>query len=395
MNSSIKKRAVFGACIAIMMLMVSCGQPETVNQGENAIQEELSVKTVVWNENNVKVLGRADFLNDTLWMVHSGSGAEFTFTGTRAVITLQADSAMMSGANNQARVAVFVNGECVVDDMINKVQETYTVFESEEVTECTVRVIKLSEAAMSTVGIKSIEVTSVGDIRPTEAKEHLIEFIGDSITCGYGVEDEDPGHNFKTGTENVMKAYAYKTAEALGADYSMVSFSGYGIISGYTGTGEAKVTEQLVPDYYEKLGFSYGTYLATKPAEVSWDFTRRQPDLVVINLGTNDDSYTLTYADRQQEYKEQYVEFLKMVRKNNPGATILCTLGIMGGRLFPSVEQAVEEYKAETGDTNIHTMRFDEQNQADGMAADYHPSEKTHTKAAEKLTAKIQEIMGW
>jgi len=354
------------------------------------------MKVLTPNEESVKVIGRAMFFNDTLWLVHSGSGAEFTFTGTKAVITLQADSAIMNGANEQARVAIFVNGVCVVDDMINKMLETYTVFESETEEECTVRIVKLSEAAMSTVGIKTMEVTSRGVIRPTENKEHLIEFIGDSITCGYGVEDEDPNHNFKTSTENAMKAYAYKTAELLGTDYSLVSFSGWGIISGYTATGEEKMTEQLVPEYYEKLGYSRGKYLATTPEEISWDYTKRQPDLIVVNLGTNDDSYTKGMNDREQDYKEHYVEFLKVIRKNNPDATILCTLGIMGRRLFPMVEQAVAEYSAATGDTNIDTLQFAEQNGAvDGLAADWHPTEKTHTKAAEKLAEKIKEMMGW
>lgn len=49
-----------------------------------------------------------------------------------------------------------------------------------------------------------------------------MEFIGDSITCGYGVDDPDKEHHFKTATEDVTKAYAYKTALALNADYSMV-----------------------------------------------------------------------------------------------------------------------------------------------------------------------------
>ena len=101
--------------------------PET---GE-VIQEELSMKILTPTETNVKIIGRADLLKNSLWLVHSGSGAEFTFTGTKAVITLQADSAMMNGANEQARVAIFVNDNCVVDDMMNKMQKTYTVFESE------------------------------------------------------------------------------------------------------------------------------------------------------------------------------------------------------------------------------------------------------------------------
>ncbi len=354
----------------------------------------LSLKTYAPAEGLVKVLGRADFVDDTLWMVHSGSGAEFTFVGTKATITMQCDSTIMGSKDSQARIAVFVNDECVVDEMIDKMDEAFTVFESEEQQECTIKVVKLSEAAQSTVGIKSIAVECVGDIRPTPDKEHLIEFIGDSITCGYGVEDEDKNHHFSTKTENNMKTYAYKVAEALDADYSMVSFSGYGIISGYSGDGQ-KYPEQALPLYYEKLGFSYGAYIGKYAAEVDWDFNKRQPDVIVINLGTNDESYTKNDAARKEEYVAGYVDFLKLVRKNNPDATIFCTLGIMGDALYTSVEKAVEQYSAETGDSNVHAMKFAVQSSTDGYAADWHPTEATHTKAAEKLTNEIKTVMGW
>lgn len=390
-----KLTRIFAACLAGTMLLSACGQSGTEGTSSQSEEiKELTEKTFAPSKEYVKTLGRTEYIQDTLWMVLSGTGAEFTFTGTKAVITMQPDSAIMGGLDSKARIAIYVNEECVVDDMIDNLNKSYTVFESEEPAECVVRVVKLSEAPMSSVGIKKIEVTSYGDIKPTEQKEHLIEFIGDSITCGYGVEDEVKEHHFSTKTENVTKAYAYKTAMALGADYSMVSYSGHGIISGYTDNGE-KVTEQLVPSYYTKLGYTYTTYLAQQAIDVEWDFSQRQPDLIVINLGTNDESYTGTDAAKRQEYETEYVAFLKTIRQKNPDATILCTLGIMGDSLFTSVQKAVEQYKEETGDTNIDTMKFDVQSPSDGYAADWHPTEATHTKAAEKLTAKIRELMGW
>lgn len=407
-----RNKKIFFNCIAMLLAvgLCACGQnsgtigssdgPTTIfvangSQGSTEQTDNtLSVKTYMPDEEYVKVLGRADFTENTLWMVHSGSGAEFTFTGTEATVTMQCDSTIMGSRDNQVRIAIFVNDECVVDEMIDKMDETFTVFESETPQECTIRIVKLSEAAMSTVGIKTLEVECMGDIQPTPGKEHLIEFIGDSITCGYGVEDEDKNHHFSTKTENVMKTYAYKTAEALDADYSMVSFSGYGIVSGSSGDGQ-KHPEQVLSLYYEKLGFSYGAYVGKYAADVAWDFNKRQPDLIVINLGTNDETYTKTDAAKRDKYVAGYVEFLKMVRKNNPDATILCTLGIMGDGLYPSLEKAVEQYSTESGDTNVHTMKFDVQSPADGLAADWHPTEATHTKAADKLAAEIKEVMGW
>lgn len=342
---------------------------------------------------NVRFIGRVMPLEDTLWMALSGTGVEFSVNGTYVKITFLADDTWSGVPENRVRVAVYVDGERVTDTLLEQPEVNVTAFSSEEKETHVVRIIKLSESAMSTCGISGIETD--GTIASTENKSHLIEFIGDSITCGYGVDDEDRDHHFATGTEDVTRAYAYKTAQALNVDYSMVSFSGYGIVSGYTDTGE-KTDNQLVPEYYEKHGFSYGTYKGEyKPQNVVWDFTKRQPDLIVINLGTNDMSYVLDKADRREEYITGYLTFLKTVRKKNPTAQFLCVLGIMGEALCPAVEEVVERYKAETGDTKITYMGFTDQLPEDGYAADWHPTEKTHRKAAEKLTEEIKSIMGW
>lgn len=345
-------------------------------------------------EEHVKIIGRTHYYNEVLWLALSGGGIEFTFYGTKAEITLIGD-AIASTGNNLARIGISVNGQRVIDDQLNQQRTTYTVFESDTAQEVTVSVLKLSEAAMSTAGIQEISVTAADGIKPAPDLPHRIEFIGDSITCGYGVDDEVALHSFSTATEDVTKAYAYLTAQQLQADYSMVSYSGYGIITGYT-DNDQKLTTHLIPDYYELAGKSEGRFDDTLlPQDVRWDFDRFVPELIVINLGTNDDSYTKEDAGRQAEYAREYVEFLKMVRRNNPHARVLCTLGIMGDRLYPYLEQAVSSYTRQSGDSNLSAMKFDVQLEADGYAADFHPSRATHRKAADKLAAYIRELMGW
>lgn len=407
------KKLVMIFLLAIMTVMlIACGTSDAKNVDKEESGNTMAVtetpaatptptpettpseKSFLPTEEYVRTIGRTMQTGDSLWLVHSGTGMEFTFTGTAATVKIKPDSSFMT-RSNQARVAIYVNGERVVDDMVDKMEKVYTVFESETAQECTVRVVKLSEAAYSTFGVASIEATCIGNIKPTENCDKLIEFIGDSITCGYGVDDLDSGHHFSTTTEDATKTYAYKTAEKLGADYSLVSLSGYGIISGYSGDGN-KQAEQIIPKFYNKMGNSGGTYLGNYVAqETEWDFTKRQPDVVVINLGTNDNSYVKNDSAKKEEYTSAYMAFLKQVRENNPEATIFCTLGIMGAELYPCIENAVEQYVKETGDALVHTMKFDTQSMADGIAADWHPSEKTHEKAAEKLSAKIKEVMGW
>lgn len=395
----LKAISLLSAAALSAALFTGCGgSANAENSGENSSTEaEYDMNTEATykaSPENVKNLGRTYFNEDKLYCALSGTGAEFSFTGTKCSITVTGDANALnpSSADNHARVGIYVNGQRVIDDMVDQLPEVYEVFESDTPQDVTVSVVKLSESPMSTIAIGDIKVTGT-PIKPTANKDLLIEFIGDSITCGYGVDDPDKDHNFSTKTEDVTKAYAYRTAEALGADYSMVSFSGYGIISGYTNNGK-KVTAQTVPQYYTKLGFSWSPNGSFTPANIDWDFSKRQPDLIVVNLGTNDDSYTQSDPEKQQEYSTAYVEFLKTIRANNPDAKILCTLGIMGDRLFDSVQLAVDNYSAETGDTNISAMKFDPQNAADGYSADWHPSITTHEKAAAKLTEEIKSILG-
>lgn len=343
---------------------------------------------------NVKLIGRTYFDGEKLWCGLSGSGVEFNFKGTKCEIKIGSDSI---GKNtdpecekDKARIAFYVNGERIIDELIRDDGKTFTIIESEEETSAVVTVVKLSEAAMSAFSIDEIAVC--GEISPTANKPVFIEFIGDSITCGYGVDDEDENHNFLTATEDVTRAYAYRTAKALGVDYSMVSYSGYGIISGYTGDG-VKNAKELLPPYYENPAYTIGDFGSVKPQDIKWDFSVCQPDLILINLGTNDDSYCLEDEERRAEYCEKYVEFLKTVRKNNPEAKIVCSLGIMTDRLCPYVEKAAAEYSKETGDNNISIFRFDVQLLEDGYAANYHPTAKTHGKAAEKLTAYLKTLI--
>lgn len=341
-------------------------------------------------KSNVKLLGRTHHRGEVAWLTYSASGIEFRFEGKQCVIELVADNTVNS-AGHRARVAVYVDDVRIWDTLMHEKEASLTVIDSEETQSATIRVVKLSEVSDSVVGVAAIATDDAATIEPTEEKNRKIEFIGDSITCGYGV-DGTLQDLYDTAIEDATKTYAYLAAELLDADYSMVCQSGYGIISGYTGTGD-KNGGQIIPPYYTTQGNSMGMIegkILTKVLE--WDFSAFVPDTIVINLGTNDYSYCGSDVAKREEFAAGYVEFLKLVREHNPDAEIVCALGIMGAELYGSIETAVATYTGETGDTNIRTFRFDVQNQAqDGIAVDYHPSATTHQKAAAKLAEALKQ----
>ena len=344
-------------------------------------------------EQYVRLTGRTAVNNGIRWMIHSASKAEFILTGTKASVTIAGDGTAASADEAAyARYAVYIDGVRTMDRLVTKAEETVEVFASEQEREVTVTVIKLSEAPLSVFGIRRIDVTASKDIMPAPEKDLKIEFIGDSITCGYGVDDEDPEHHFSTATEDATRTYAWKTAEALGADCSCVCYSGHGIISGYTETGE-KLLTHLVPPAYEHIGKNNGSAAGFVDVDQPWDFSRFVPEFIVINLGTNDDSYAKDIPDRREDYTASYVAFLKTVRKNNPRAHIVASLGVMGAGLFPCVQDAVFRYQQETGDGNITTLRYPTQDGSAGYVADWHPTEATQEIAARVLIGHIRSLL--
>lgn len=372
------------------------------------------------SEEYMKLLGRTHNEDGILWLPHSASGVEFTMDGTYCSVTLAGDSAAQSGG--RARFAAYVDGERVLDEMISEKEMTFEIFVSEELEvsrttesesssqseteimsvetgqrskEITVRLVKLSEALHSTVGLKSVDVVSRGDISPTAEKDLKIEFIGDSLTCGYGVDDEVSSHHFSTTTEDCTKAFAYKTAQILDAEYSLVSYSGFGIVSGYTSVKGVKSGDYVVPDMYETLAYSGGSYNGYNVGDTRWDFSRFQPDVVVICLGANDQTYTGSSEELMREYTDGYVEFLKKIRGHNPDAYFVCCLGLVSDGLFDAVCAAAEEYSGQTGDDRISVLHFPVQDGTTGYAADYHPTAVTYDNAAALLAEKIRsEVIG-
>ena len=185
-----------------------------------------------------------------------------------------------------------------------------------------------------------------------------------------------------------MKSYAYIAADLLGADYSLFSYSGYGIISGYSGNG-VRNTRELLPPYYESCGFSYSSVNGTKLQDIPWDFSAFVPDIIVLNLGTNDNSFCAFHNESYREFEDSYLAFLKVVRRCNPNAHIICSLGIMLTEPLPYIENAVKRL----GDSNVSVFRYTMQNGLLGFGSNWHPSEDTQRRAGEELAEYIKSIL--
>lgn len=362
---------------------------ETLPITETTVTETQPVQAALYEmsypaeDTFVKPLGRTFMKDGARILSHTCSGVEFAFRGTKADVTLTSNC-----KTSKARVAFYVNGEYIKDTMLQNEEETFSVFESDEPQNCIISVVKLSEAAYSNIGVKSINVNSEYGIIPTPARKHKIEFIGDSITCGYGVDAKDQYEAFATTNENGEKTYAALVGKHFKADYNVISWSGIGVYSSYTESSKPNQSFLMPP-----------TYGKTAPNDLyndMWDFSQWQPDLVVINLGTNDNTWTRGIQERADLFGSAYYDFIKQVREANPNAYIICSLGVMGSKLLPEIKEQVALYSANTGDYRITTFEFDYRDGVnDGFGAGYHPSAVTHQKMADKLIPFISQLLDW
>ena len=369
-------RTLAAILCAMLLCLVGCARGD------------LSSVVVSPTQDNVRLIGRTYEDDGVTWLPQSGSAIEFSATGSRVEIELVGDNSVLNEPTLRPRFAVLVDGEVVVDDTLDEHARTVEVPLGGSDEQAVVEVIHLSEANRGFVGVREIRVgtTEAAPVVPTEDKGLSIEFIGDSITCGYGVEGEGGDEPFMTTTENFMKSYAYLTAQALGADYSAVCYSGYGVVSGWTGDGERN-EDMLVPPLYEVVAKGY---------EQPWDFDAHSYDVVVISLGTNDYTYARIDEARMEEFSRGYASFLEEVREHNPESLIVCTMGTMGcHELYPYLEEAVESFEASTGDTRVLCYLSEEIDyESDGTGTHEHPNAVTQQKSADALVAVIDEALG-
>lgn len=350
----------------------------------------------------LKWFGRTTDKDGVRYFDYSASGFCFVFKGKRAVTTILSNPEKYDD-NGKGVIAVYVSDGADTTwasfpeeptyryQLKDKVNECL-LFESEEEKTVTIRVLRLSEAVYGYSGLKQLEVE--GQLLPetAEDKKLKLEIIGDSITCGYGIEGVYGKDVFTTMQERPDKAYAFLTAKELNADYNLISRSGNGLISAYTDPATVKLPNHAEPMMSQLWPYTDRYLSANLGIEPEvWDESRFAPDVVILHLGTNDASWVRGLEDRRLSFVNLYTQMLERIHLRSPKAKIVCCLGAMGQDLCDSVEEALIRFNKDFPSVPTKYVKFpvqDEKN--DDVVTDWHPSAKTHKKMAAQLSAAIK-----
>ena len=244
-----------------------------------------------------------------------------------------------------------------------------------------VRLEKLTESQSGSAVFGGFYLYDGGPPLPVRPRKRAIEFIGDSHTVGYGNTSpvrectREQVHD----TTDTQQAFGPIVAKRLDADYRVIAYSGYGIVRNYDGG---------VPG--DSLPKIYGRAIPGEEAAAADDGW--QPQLIVINLGTNDFSTQLhsgeAWADQpalRKAWRERYVGFVRELAKARPQARFL----LMAPESFRSEVDAVAATLNAGAAKPVGVVPLPA---LELTGCDWHPSLKDHRLMADLVASGIEKL---
>lgn len=324
------------------------------------------------SDSRIEYMGRVSF--DDPEMVR------FTYPGVSMTVDFIGSSIAMEAKRGSGFFMVEIDDEEAFKINFSQSDTLVVLADSLNYDRHTVRIMYVVEGYELKPAVKGFYID--GEVQQaTKYPERKIEFIGNSITCGYGCEAPTNKEHFSYETENHYYTYANRAARLLKAQHLVVARSGIGIYRNYGDKPEGS-DRYTMPQMYEQTLFMDST--------LRWDFSRYTPHVVCVNLGTNDTSLGTYDTDKM---KNAYTEFFQRLRGYYPQAHIVMLTGIMmQGKDLEDVKMCLDEVVGKfnaSGDDKIH--RFDMSLQGECTGADYHPSVEQHAKMGDELAKYLEQ----
>jgi len=384
------------AAVAVAAILAAATPAFAAPKAESALSGAKPLPAAIRaDDGRIQYTGRIDFSDP------AAPAFAFSATEIRARFTGRSLDVVLSDRGDRNYFQVTVDGGAPIVIRSARGEKVHPIARKLKRGIHDVRIVKRTEGNCGVAAFLGFRLDKGADLAdPAPLQDRRVEFIGDSITCGYGnmgsTTEPDKFH-FTPENENAALSWGFLTAEALGARYVSVSYSGRGMFRNLDG----KETGTLPA--------IYGSVYPDAPADASWDHALYRPDLIVINLGTNDYGSQLARADLSDEafdqaYVAAYLGFIERLRAlHGPDAFIVCAVGPMmsdwypqGKRAWTRVRTAVQyvvDKRAEGGDERIAYLELAPQNSPYGE--DWHPTAATHARMAEDALEAVREATGW
>jgi len=348
--------------------------------GCSSTQASAKTKFIPAGDEAFQYMGRVQLVNDTALFNWPGVTVSVDFTGVELGIRIK------GGKRNYFNVRVDNQPE----EIFRAVNDTVWWFPGKLSGGIHhLRLVKRTEGEMGMAGFSGIYIGYTESVRrPEPLPVRKILFIGNSITCGYGVEGKNKAEHFKPSTENCEKSYATIIARAFGSQYQLASHSGLGMVRNYGDPKKLSVKRKPMPARLD--------YFFDEDSTRKYDLKNYIPDAVVINLGTNDFS-TKPVPDKT-DFIDAGEKLIFRLLDIFPGIKIFCITGPMTNEpCFSYTKEMVESVRKakKAKDVVFVGVPVDLLNPEKDLGSDSHPSYRGQLKSANLIIPVMGTVLDW
>jgi hypothetical protein len=233
-------------------------------------------------------------------------------------------------------------------------------------------------AEVTVLGLRLEEHSKLLDAPAAPARR--LEFVGDSLTVGYGNEGPGLACTELPVYENSSLAWARLCSEALGAEAHLIANSGHGLLRNYGAPGLR--SDDAMPS-------RYNGYLFTD-AKGRWDRERYKPHCCVVLLGSND--HSTEPAPTADDFVSAYRAFLGQLRQGRPGLGVVCAY-LAEEPSAARVSRVVKEELA--AGHKVAALALPARGKAEDLGCDGHPKLEVHRAWSKLAEATIRKMADW
>lgn len=341
-----------------------------------------ALQSIAPNDARIAYMGRTELVDQKVQMGFPGITVRFAFRGPAPTLQLTA-----------ATPNCFFNLSCngwdpVVIRLKQGENKIALPTGSAPAGGWVIELVRRTESWMGTASFDGLLLPAGCELLPPPAwpKRKLL-FIGDSLTCGEYNERFPPEDDSTPRTTNVARSYGMLLAKWLDTQVHVVAYGGRGLVRNWDGRREVNT----VPVFFERS-------LPDDPA-TKWDHARYQPDVIVINDGTDHDADIMPQA----ELTDAYTAFVTRVREVHPKAYILISESgfhanaasgrptLMRDEMIKTLNAVVARRHA-SGDARIRVVRS---GFFPGTPTDPHLVAFQQEQIALDFLGPIKEVTGW
>ena len=361
-------RSALVLCVAL--LLSSAGWAQT----------QAKAASVPLSNPRLRLVGQVDDLDAAHpRLAYPGTGLLLRFTGRS--IGLDVDS-----SSDTSALTVLVNEGAPLTYVLHQGPQNLVIAADTTDGPQTVQIVKRTETWQGVLTLEDITVPEGTTLLAApELPTRKLLFIGDSVTCGTGLDDNATCVNDRQHpSSNAYQTYGMLLGRRLDAESRLVCYGGRGLERDYRGL-EAKDHVLTVPELIEL------SVPADEPGQrATWETKRWQPAALVVSVGTNDFNLQKTKPLNQGRWVGEYVQFVRQLRQDYPDALIFLTEGSIV--TDPLLRTYVQETVKRMGDARV---RYLPSVHYPGHSCDGHPTEEQHFHIANDFEPALREALGW